>query len=229
MSKSLQPSLKSENEQANNPQKNYPKQKKVKPLTGWKRQLAILSRWIHIYLSMISFAILFFFAVTGLTLNHADTWGGATKTRVIKGKLQAQWVNRQDTNTIAKLEIAEYLRATHHLKGSVSEFRIDDRECDISFKGPGYSADAFITRETGAYELDESFSGFIGIINDLHKGRDSGKTWSAIIDVSAALMILVSLSGILLICFIRKYRFSGLILALIGLLLSCCIYALWVP
>ncbi|HLK64387.1 MAG TPA: hypothetical protein VKU19_13160 [Bryobacteraceae bacterium] len=31
----------------------------------WKRQFMILSRWLHIYLSMASFGILFFFAVTG--------------------------------------------------------------------------------------------------------------------------------------------------------------------
>jgi hypothetical protein len=32
--------------------------------------MMIVSRWLHIYLSMASFGILFFFAVTGLTLNH---------------------------------------------------------------------------------------------------------------------------------------------------------------
>jgi uncharacterized protein len=38
----------------------------------WKRQIMILSRWLHIYLSMASFGILFFFAITGLTLNHVE-------------------------------------------------------------------------------------------------------------------------------------------------------------
>ena len=38
----------------------------------WKRRTAIAARWLHIYLSMVSFAILFFFAVTGITLNHAE-------------------------------------------------------------------------------------------------------------------------------------------------------------
>ncbi|NCI47975.1 PepSY-associated TM helix domain-containing protein [Sediminibacterium soli] len=231
MSKSLQPPLNSGNEQTNNPHpaKVYPKKKQVTPLTGWKRQLALLSRWLHIYLSMVSFAILLFFAVTGLTLNHADKWGGETKTRTEKGRLNAQWVNRQDTNTIAKLEMVEYLRKTHRIKGAVTEFRIDDRECTVSFKGPGYSADAFVIRETGEYELNESRSGLIGIINDLHKGRDSGGAWSVIIDLSAILMTLVSLSGIILICFVRKRRFSGLVLAVMGLLLAYFIYLVWVP
>ncbi len=37
-----------------------------------KRRLAKYSRWLHIYVSMTSFVIVFFFAVTGWTLNHPD-------------------------------------------------------------------------------------------------------------------------------------------------------------
>jgi hypothetical protein len=35
-----------------------------------RRQSAIVSRWLHLHLSMVSFAIVLFFAVNGLTLNH---------------------------------------------------------------------------------------------------------------------------------------------------------------
>ncbi|MCA9104533.1 MAG: PepSY-associated TM helix domain-containing protein, partial [Planctomycetales bacterium] len=35
-------------------------------------------RWVHLYLSMVGFAALFFFSVTGLTLNH-PTWLGASE------------------------------------------------------------------------------------------------------------------------------------------------------
>ena len=37
-----------------------------------QRQLAVWSRWLHIYLSLISFGAILFFSVTGLTLNHPD-------------------------------------------------------------------------------------------------------------------------------------------------------------
>ncbi len=30
---------------------------------AWKRRTAVVSRWLHIYLSMVSFAIVLFFAV----------------------------------------------------------------------------------------------------------------------------------------------------------------------
>jgi hypothetical protein len=37
-----------------------------------RRLTAKYTRWLHIYGSMLSFGLVFFFAVTGLTLNHAQ-------------------------------------------------------------------------------------------------------------------------------------------------------------
>jgi len=177
---------------------------------------------------MLSFAIIFFFAVTGLTLNHADKFGDRTHTDQEKGQLDRRWVNSPDTLKIAKLEIVEYLRNRHGIKTALSDFRIDDQQIGVSFKGPGYAADAFIDRTTGAYDLTKTSAGFVGVINDLHKGRDTGRVWSVVIDVSAILMTLVSLTGMILLLYIRRKRLSGLILAAFGLLVVYIIYKVWV-
>ena len=195
-----------------------------------KKETAKLSRWLHIYLSMVSFAVVLFFSFTGLTLNHPN-WLGGDKQVVVKnkGKLNVNWVNQPDTNKIAKLEIVEFLRKTHNVKGLVSEFRIDDIEVSISFKGPAYSCDAFIDREKGTYEVSEIKMGIVAVMNDLHKGRDSGKSWGWIIDISAIFLILVSLSGLILLFFIKKRRLAGLITGAVGLALCYLIYLLFVP
>ena len=39
---------------------------------AWRRRIAKTSRWLHIYGSMASLALVLFFAVTGITLNHQD-------------------------------------------------------------------------------------------------------------------------------------------------------------
>ena len=117
-----------------------------------KKKVAKLSRWLHIYLSMVSFAIVLFFSVTGLTLNHAEFFAGKTITTKDTGRLTVKWVNVKDTNLVAKLDIVEFLRNTYKVKGAVSDFRIDDSQVSISFKGPGYEGDVFITRESGSYE-----------------------------------------------------------------------------
>ena len=194
----------------------------------WKRRVARLTRWLHIYLSMISFTIVFFFAVTGLTLNHADKFGDQLHSVQEKGQLDLNWVKTPDTAKIAKLEIVEWLRKKNGIKAALSDFRIDDSQVAVSFKGPGYSSDAFINRATGEYDVTKTSAGFVGIINDLHKGRDTGPVWSVVIDISAILMTLVSLTGMLLLLFIKRKRISGLIVAALGLVLAYLIYTIWI-
>lgn len=169
--------------------------------------------------------ILLFFAVTGLTLNHQDWFNGQQTTRQYRGVLQIKWVN----GDVAKLEIVEQLRRTHHIQAALSDFRIDDAQCEVSFKGPGYEADTFIERQTGRYETTETRQGSVAILNDLHKGRDTGKAWSLVIDLSALLMTFVSVTGFTLIFFLQKRRSWGLLLFAIGGLIFFLIYWVFVP
>ncbi|MDB5029813.1 PepSY-associated TM helix domain-containing protein [Mucilaginibacter sp.] len=198
-----------------------------KPL--WEKRTASVSRWLHIYLSMISFVIVLFFAITGFTLNHAEWFDGKQSIQKYTGKVQLKWVKVKDTAAIAKLEIVELLKHNHHIKGDVSDFIIDDNQCTISFKGPGYSADAFIDRDNGDYKVTETSLGLIALINDLHKGRDTGKKWSYLIDIAAIFMTLLSLTGIIMICFMKKKRLNGFILLGIGTLVCYLVYYFMVP
>lgn len=193
-----------------------------------RRRLASLSRWLHIYLSMASFAILLFFAVTGLTLNHAERFSAAPRIAQIKGKVEINWIKAEDA-AVDRLAVVEYLRQAHGIKGALSDFRLDESQVSVSFKGPGYAADAFINRETGEYELTETRSGLVAILNDLHKGRDTGRTWSWLIDASAVLMTLVSLTGLILIWFVKRRRSSGLMLAGVCAVACYLIYLFLIP
>lgn len=196
-------------------------------VTVYKRKFAKLSRWLHIYLSMVSFTIVLFFSVTGLTLNHADYFQGQTRTRQQKGKLPAAWVNPTDTNRVAKLSVVEYFRNRFAVKGAVNDFRIEDSQVSLAFKGPGYEAAIFIDRKSGEFEMAESSTGWVGFVNDLHKGRDTGKTWAWVIDVSALLMTLISLSGLILLLFIKRKRVSGMLLLVAGTVIIYLVYKIW--
>jgi hypothetical protein len=196
-------------------------------MNGLKRRLAKYSRWLHIYLSMTSFVIVLFFAVTGWTLNHAERFDRESTARAT-GALDARWTNT-GSGDVSRLEIVEALRRAHHVTGAVSDFRVDDEEVSISFKGPGYAANAFVERQTGKYDLTQTSLGVIAIANDLHKGRDSGPAWKAVIDVSAALLTLISLTGLILTYYVHKHRFAGIILLLAGGAAASLLYAFWVP
>jgi len=173
---------------------------------------------------MVSFAILFFFAATGLTLNHQDWFASQQKTAQYKGQLNPKWL----AGNVDRLDIVEYLRSHHNITKAVNEFRVDDGQVSLSFKGPGYEATVFIDRPTGTYDVTETKMGLAAVLNDLHKGRDSGKAWSWLIDASAVFMTFVSVSGIVLILFLHKRRFSGLTSASVGALLCYIVYRLWV-
>ncbi len=206
---------------------NSPESKAAKvtnPL--WKRRTAAWSRWLHTYLSMVSFTILLFFALTGITLNHQAALTGEPKPHLFKGSLDPAWM--KDPN-VHKDDFVSAFRLRHGVKAALSDFRADDDQVQISFKGPGYSADGFVDRHSGKYELNESRLGFVAVINDLHKGRDTGAAWSGVIDVSAFLMTLVSLTGLILIFFLYKKLRAGLIALAIGTVLCYVVYLVWVP
>lgn len=175
---------------------------------------------------MVSFTILLFFAVTGWTLNHQSAFTGMAKPTRFTGALEASWIQSPDAH---KADIVSALRTRHRVKADLSDFRVDDDQVQVSFKGPGYSADGFVDRRSGKYELNENRMGMVAVINDLHKGRDTGKAWAAIIDISAIVMTLVSVSGLILIFFLQKKLRAGLIALAIGTVLCWAVYQIWVP
>ncbi len=199
-------------------------------------------RWLHIYLSMFGLATVLFFSVTGITLNHPNWFfSKAERTVESKGQLDPKWLRPRTPSSgdeqaasnspgpVDKLEVVEHLRKAHDIRGAMSEFRIDEYECLVTFKGPGYAADVFIDRETGGYEVSQTFHGFVAVINDLHKGRDTGPIWSVVIDVSAALMTLISLTGLILLFYLKLRRMPGLVVTLVGAVLIVAIFFLYVP
>jgi uncharacterized protein len=190
-----------------------------------KKKAVTWARWLHIYLSMVSFAILFFFAATGLTLTHQDWFANQQRTVVHKGTVNSAWVGKD----VAKLEIVEQLRRAHGIKAEMGELRVDDGQISVGFKGPGYTADTVIDRATGEYEVTETRMGWGAVINDLHKGRDTGKVWGIVIDASAIFMTVVSGTGLALIFFMTKRRRSGLIILIAGAAVCCTLYLAFVP
>ena len=200
---------------------------KAKPV--WRKRTAAWSRGLHLYLSMLSFLVVLFFAATGLTLNHADWFDGQQVERKVTGTVPAAWVNTPDTAAVKKLQIVERLRRQYRVQGYVSEFRMEDDQCAVSFKGPGYSADAFLNRHDGTFKLTEQRQGLVAVLNDLHKGRDSGAGWSWLLDVSAGFLALVSLSGLVMLFFLKNKRATGLLVAVLGGAICYLVYALWVP
>jgi uncharacterized protein len=183
---------------------------------------------LHTYLSMASFSILFFFAASGITLNHQDKWNAEPKVLRVSGRVDAASVAPSLGAQVDRARLVEQLRGAHRIRARVSDVRVDADMVTVSFKGPGYAADAFVDRKTAGYDLTETRMGLVAILNDLHKGRDTGPVWAQLIDLSAVLMMLVSVTGLTLIFFLHKRLALGLWLLAIGTVISVAVYAWFV-
>lgn len=170
-------------------------------------------RWLHTYTSMISLLVLLFFSLTGITLNHPDwLFGGAETRQELSGTLPTGWLQGGEPHW---LTVAEELRAQQGLRGRAEEGRLDGAEASISFLGPGYSADTVIDTTTGRYTTTVLAQGSVAVLNDLHKGRDSGGAWKWLIDLSGGFLTLVSLTGLGILFYLKKTRVQAL--AVMGL------------
>jgi hypothetical protein len=168
-------------------------------------------RWLHIYTSMVSLLIVLFFAVTGVTLNHPD-WLATEQTRELTGQLTQRWMSG---DSVDWLVIADELRAKQGVHGSVTNRSLDASGAMLTYKAPGYSADAVVDTATGKYQLTVAYQGAVGVLNDLHRGRDAGGTWAWVIDAAGFFLVALSATGLGLLLYLKKVRARAL-LAMVG-------------
>lgn len=175
-------------------------------------------RWLHVYTSMISLIIVLFFGITGLTLNHPSwTLGDDTERTTSTGQLPADFVA---AGTVDFLTVSEFIRSEHGVSGEVTAHELTGNEGTISYRAPGYAADLFFEVDSATYRLVVEQQGFVGVMNDLHKGRDAPGSWKWVIDISAGLLVLVSVTGLGIQLFQRKRRTRALVFVALGLVLT---------
>ena len=174
-------------------------------------------------MSMISMLIVAFFAFTGLTLNH-PTWSlGGTTTHVSNGTVPAGAIAGTAVESLAS---SEYARTTFGVSGHVTDYGTQGDTGTIDDAGPGKSANVTFSTTAGTLTANTSQSELLAILNDVHKGRDTDSSWSWVIDVSAVLLLVVTLMGIGIQVLQRKRRRSALLTA--GALSLLTVVAIWV-
>ncbi len=180
-------------------------------------------RWLHVYTSMISLLLVLFFGLTGLTLNHPTwTFGDDPSRDVVDGTLPAEVLptadaaaasGDADSADVDFLAVSEYVRDEFGVHGSVTDYGVSGDQGAISYKAAGYAADITFDVATGAFTLVVDQQGLVGVMNDLHKGRDTGSSWSWVIDVAAVVLVVVALTGLAIQLVYRKRRRTALALA----------------
>lgn len=177
------------------------------------------ARWLHVYTSMVALVVVLFFGISGITLNHPTwTFGDDVNVRTETGSLPI--ATTMDDGSVDFLSISEYARDELGVTGTIDSFEAIDGDGSIAYKNPGYSADLFFDVEAGTYSLTVEQQGWVAVMNDLHKGRDTGNAWRWVIDVSAGFLVVISITGLTMQLFLRKRRRSAFLIAGLGAVLT---------
>ncbi|HLY73280.1 MAG TPA: PepSY-associated TM helix domain-containing protein [Planctomycetota bacterium] len=189
------------------------------------RRLLSVSRTLHIYLTMLACLLLLFFGSTGFMLNHGD-WFGLEALRIQKreGKLPQAILAPLD-----RLAVVEGLRSDLGAAGAVDSFEVEEETLRIVFRRPGLRAEAAVRLADGRVELTSEERGIAALLTDLHKGAYAGGGWKWVIDGTAVLLVLGSLTGLILWISLPRRRALGILALSVGLLSSAATYWLLVP
>jgi len=192
-----------------------------------RRQRNVGQRWwrrLHMWTSMTSLLIVLFFSLTGITLNHPTwTFGQPPVTTTARGTLPATAITNGGIDFLA---ISEFLRVTQHVTGEVTDHSSQNGEGSISYRGPGYAADVQFRLADRSFSLTSQKSGVVAVFNDLHKGRHTSAAWKWIIDITAGLLVLMSVTGIALQLTLKRTRRLALVLGGLGSIVAVALVAL---
>lgn len=179
------------------------------------------ARYVHGWLSAFAFLVLVFFSATGLLLNHPDWFEPAkdetTETITLPDSLLKTIKQKENPSD----EILAYIRQQHDLVGRYKSSEVMDGEVMIHLESPAGSSDVWVMLDNGEAEITQKPASTVSLLNELHRGKNASVSWSWLIDISAILILLMSIAGYILFLSIKTRLVTHLTLTAlsIGLLI----------
>jgi uncharacterized protein len=150
--------------------------------------------------------------LTGLFLNHPN-WFEANKDEKISQisipiDLSNTWLEQENPTDA----VLDYVRQQHDLIGRYQSSEVMDAEVMIRLESPAGSTDIWAMLDTGDVEVTTKPASSLTLIQDLHRGKNSGLSWSWFIDISAIVIMLLSLAGFILFLSVKTRLMTHLVL-----------------
>ncbi|WP_413694166.1 PepSY-associated TM helix domain-containing protein [Psychromonas sp. KJ10-2] len=204
------------------------------------KKVQLWARRLHIYVSMALLLVVLFFAISGITLNRPHLYTSDTP------QVEQQFLVIPDTIfsiessrlSVNKSGLLDYLSSHANLSGTpssmhifsdIEEGEILEGEISLDYKGPGFNSTVFIDLVSREAEIESTHYGVVAVLNDLHKGRNSGQVWAWFIDISGFLMVFFALTGVCLLVPKKKSFSLGLKWMTFGSVVTLLIYLFAVP
>lgn len=157
--------------------------------------------WISSALCLIGMLL---FAVTGFTLNHAGQIEAKPKvvTRTANAPAALTDALRQvkhGDKGLVPPQLAAWLAGTLDIDAAGREAEWSGDEVYVALPRPGGDAWVSLALDSGEAQYEQTSRGWISYLNDLHKGRNTGRAWSLFLDVFAAACLIFSVTGLFLL------------------------------
>ncbi|OBU16206.1 peptidase [Photobacterium aquimaris] len=204
------------------------------------KAVQLWARRLHIYISMALLLVVLFFAITGITLNRPHLFVSQSPDVIEQQLVIPTELLGSDKGPFApdRSALIAYLAKHSDVTGTPSAIDIFtdvdgdellEGEISLDYKGPGYNATVFIDMTTAQATIESTNYGVIAVLNDLHKGRNSGEVWRWFIDITALLMVMFVLTGVCLLIPKKKTFQTSLKWMGLGSVISLLIYIFAVP
>ncbi|MBJ6121762.1 PepSY-associated TM helix domain-containing protein [Sphingomonas sp. BT553] len=181
--------------------------KRKRKWRGWWLKQLHSWHWISAALSLVGMMA---FAITGITLNHAQTIDAKPVVVEKSGMLPASLLGTLRTRPTADAPLPGAVAASVATAvgldpaGRAAEW--SDTDAYVALPRPGGDAWVSIDRQTGRITAETTDRGWVSYLNDLHKGRNAGAAWAWFIDIFAGACILFTLTGLLLLQLHARHR-----------------------
>jgi hypothetical protein len=187
----------------------------------WTKQF-YLWHWVS---SALSLAGMLFFAVTGITLNHAGQIGATPKVVETRETLPPALLQSLQNDPVhsgrhaVPAAIVDWISETMGVSVAGHSAQWSDLDLHVDLPRPGGDAWLNIDRETGVVTHELTSRGFISYLNDLHKGRHTGFAWMIFLDVFSVACVVFCLTGLALLYVHARRRPTTWPIVIAGILL----------
>lgn len=168
-------------------------------------------RTLHVYSSVVVLALVLFFAVTGITLNHRDWFtdrGSAVEEFLPVPDTILQATDWQARPLDGADALRRWLTDQHGLTGGtvIYDWDTDEQMLLIDIKRPGGYSSVEFSPFSAEVTVFHQRNGLVAVMNDLHMGRYSGIWWRLLLDITALIMLVFIVTGLWLVVPQKKRR-----------------------
>lgn len=177
------------------------------------------ARYIHAWLSAFAFVLLMFFAATGLLLNNPSWFSRDIPEQHHQFKLskaQAQQIAASQNPSAVVLQL---LQAQHTVVGRLQSSEVIDGDVMLRLESPAGQSDVVYSPTTLQIEINQKPASTVSLLSELHRGKNTSVAWSWLIDISAIIILLLSIAGFILFLSLKGRLLSHVLLMLMSVLL----------